>query len=80
MKRISLTGASSGIGRAIAHALLARGDEVWARHAIWNDLPRCRDSIRSTWWQDIDTPEMLAQVEKHLRPRVPRTERILKNS
>ena len=29
MKRIFLTGASSGIGLAIAHALLARGDEVW---------------------------------------------------
>jgi NAD(P)-dependent dehydrogenase (short-subunit alcohol dehydrogenase family) len=29
MKRVFLTGSSSGIGRAIAHALLARGDEVW---------------------------------------------------
>ena len=29
MKRIFLTGASSGIGSAIARALLARGDEVW---------------------------------------------------
>ncbi len=29
MKRVFLTGASSGIGFATAHALLARGDEVW---------------------------------------------------
>jgi len=29
MKRIFLTGASSGIGLATARALLARGDEVW---------------------------------------------------
>jgi NAD(P)-dependent dehydrogenase (short-subunit alcohol dehydrogenase family) len=29
MKRVFLTGASSGIGLATAHALLARGDEVW---------------------------------------------------
>ena len=29
MKKIFLTGASSGIGLAIAHALLARGDDVW---------------------------------------------------
>ncbi|MEP7014582.1 MAG: SDR family NAD(P)-dependent oxidoreductase [Verrucomicrobiota bacterium] len=29
MKRIFLTGASSGIGLAIAQALVARGDEVW---------------------------------------------------
>ena len=29
MKRVFLTGASSGIGLAIAQALVARGDEVW---------------------------------------------------
>src|SRR5207248_9758514 len=30
MKRIFLTGASSGIGLAAARLLVARGDEVWA--------------------------------------------------
>ena len=29
MKKVFLTGASSGIGEAIAQALIARGDEVW---------------------------------------------------
>ena len=29
MKKVFLTGASSGIGRAIAQSLIARGDEVW---------------------------------------------------
>jgi short-subunit dehydrogenase len=29
MKKIFLTGASSGIGRAVAHALVAQGHEVW---------------------------------------------------
>src|SRR5438067_4911885 len=29
MKKVFLTGASSGIGLAVAKSLLARGDEVW---------------------------------------------------
>lgn len=40
MKRIFLTGASSGIGRAIAHALLARGDEVWGTSRNLERLPK----------------------------------------
>src|SRR6184192_2251605 len=39
MKRVFLTGASSGIGRAIAHALLARGDEVWGTSRSLERLP-----------------------------------------
>ena len=40
MKRIFLTGASSGIGRAIAHALLARGDEVWGTSRNLERIPK----------------------------------------
>jgi NAD(P)-dependent dehydrogenase (short-subunit alcohol dehydrogenase family) len=40
MKRIFLTGASSGIGLAIAQALLARGDEVWGTSRNLERLPR----------------------------------------
>ena len=40
MKRVFLTGASSGIGRAIAHALLARGDEVWGTSRNLDRIPK----------------------------------------
>jgi NAD(P)-dependent dehydrogenase (short-subunit alcohol dehydrogenase family) len=40
MKRIFLTGASSGIGLAIAHALLARGDEVWGTSRNLERIPK----------------------------------------
>jgi short-subunit dehydrogenase len=40
MKRVFLTGASSGIGLAIAQALLARGDEVWGTSRNLERLPR----------------------------------------
>ena len=40
MKRVFLTGASSGFGLAIAHALLARGDEVWGTSRILERLPK----------------------------------------
>jgi NAD(P)-dependent dehydrogenase (short-subunit alcohol dehydrogenase family) len=40
MKRVFLTGASSGIGRAIAHALLAHGHEVWGTSRNLGRLPK----------------------------------------
>jgi NAD(P)-dependent dehydrogenase (short-subunit alcohol dehydrogenase family) len=40
MKRVFLTGASSGIGRAIAEAFLARGDEVWGTSRNLERLPK----------------------------------------
>ena len=40
MKRIFLTGASSGIGLAIAQALLAHGDEVWGTSRNLERLPK----------------------------------------
>ena len=39
MRRIFLTGASSGIGRAAADSLLARGDEVWGTSRDVSRLP-----------------------------------------
>jgi short-subunit dehydrogenase len=40
MKRVFLTGASSGIGRSIAYALLARGDEVWGTSRNLERIPK----------------------------------------
>ena len=40
MKRVFLTGASSGIGLAIARSLAARGDEVWGTSRDASRLPR----------------------------------------
>jgi short-subunit dehydrogenase len=40
MKRVLLTGASSGIGRSIALALLARGHEVWGTSRSLERLPK----------------------------------------
>ena len=40
MKRVFLTGASSGIGHATAHTLLARGHEVWGTSRNPDRLPR----------------------------------------
>jgi NAD(P)-dependent dehydrogenase (short-subunit alcohol dehydrogenase family) len=40
MKKIFLTGASSGIGLAIAQALVARGDEVWGTSRNLTRLPQ----------------------------------------
>jgi NAD(P)-dependent dehydrogenase (short-subunit alcohol dehydrogenase family) len=39
MKRVFLTGASSGIGLAIAQTLVARGDEVWGTSRDQTRLP-----------------------------------------
>ncbi|MDQ6624382.1 MAG: SDR family NAD(P)-dependent oxidoreductase [Verrucomicrobiota bacterium] len=65
MKKIFLTGASSGIGRATAEALVARGHEVWGTardparvaqrerlHAVRLDLTQ-PDSIRSAFQDSL---------------------------
>ena len=43
MKRVFLTGASSGIGLATAHALLARGHEVWGTSRHPDRLPQLKN-------------------------------------
>lgn len=40
MKKVFLTGASSGIGKAIAESLVRRGDEVWGTARDLDRLPR----------------------------------------
>ena len=40
MKRVFLTGASSGIGLATAHALVARGHELWATARAIERIPQ----------------------------------------
>ena len=40
MRRVFLTGASSGIGLAIAELLVEEGDEISGSHATWNASPR----------------------------------------
>lgn len=42
MKRVFLTGASSGIGLATAHALVARGHEVWGTSRDLSRLPQLK--------------------------------------
>ena len=42
MKRVFLTGASSGIGLATAHALVAQGHEVWGTSRDPNRLPQLK--------------------------------------
>src|SRR5881394_2733418 len=60
MKRIFLTGASSGIGRAIARALIAYGHEVWGTS---RDLSRIQATTRLHAVQlDLRNSQMLKEV------------------
>src|SRR5438876_11905188 len=60
MKRIFLTGASSGIGRAIARELIAHGHEVWGSS---RDLSRIQASARLHAVQlDLRNSQMLEEV------------------
>jgi hypothetical protein len=44
-----------------------------------DDKARAVD-IGQGWWQDVDTPEMLAEAERHLRKSAPTVEQILTDS
>jgi 1L-myo-inositol 1-phosphate cytidylyltransferase len=44
-----------------------------------DDKARAVD-IGQGWWQDVDTPEMLAEADRHLRESAPRVEQILTDS
>jgi choline kinase len=57
------------------HCSLADGVRLMASE----DKARGVD-IGNGWWQDIDTPQMLAKAEKHLRARVLQTKQLLKSS
>jgi short-subunit dehydrogenase len=60
MKRIFLTGASSGIGRAIAHELIAHGHEVWGTS---RDPSRLQATARLHAVQlDLRNSQMLEEV------------------
>src|SRR5437899_1892035 len=60
MKRIFLTGASSGIGRAIARELIAHGHEVWGTS---RDLSRIQATARLHAVQlDLRNSQMLEEV------------------
>ena len=60
MKRIFLTGASSGIGRAIAHELIAHGHEVWGTS---RDLSRIQATERLHAVRlDLRNSQMLEEV------------------
>ena len=81
MKRVFLTGASSGIGLAIAKLLVAQGHEVWGTSRNLERIPKMPrlHAIRL----DLSDPtrrKCLPEAEKHLRARVLRTGQIVKNS
>jgi NAD(P)-dependent dehydrogenase (short-subunit alcohol dehydrogenase family) len=64
MKRIFLTGASSGIGLATTEALLARGDEVWGTSRNPEKLPKHErlHSVRLDLHDERDIEEMFTRA------------------